>query len=104
MKYRKAVSLVSLLLALCSAGAMAQAGFTVGTATAAPGQKATGFIQVPAGVDAATAIPVAGFQGTKPGAGPGPGSCRHRAEEAFINAPGEVSHSPGPAQISRTVI
>jgi len=28
MKYRKAVSLVSLLLALCSAGAMAQAGFT----------------------------------------------------------------------------
>src|SRR5260370_24319939 len=66
MKSRKAVSLVSLLLALSSAGAIAQAGFTVGTATAAPGQKATGFIQVPAGVDAATAIPVAVVHGNKP--------------------------------------
>ncbi len=45
----------------------AQATFTVGTATAARGQKATGYIEVPAGVDAGTRIPVAVFHGTKPG-------------------------------------
>src|SRR5690349_10080845 len=32
--------------------------FSVGTATAAPGQKSTGYLQVPAGTDAATNIPV----------------------------------------------
>ena len=41
--------------------------FTVGTATAAPGQKAFGVIEVPAARDAATSIPVAVFLGTKPG-------------------------------------
>jgi hypothetical protein len=30
--------------------------FSVGTATAAPGQKSTGYLEVPAGVDAATVI------------------------------------------------
>src|SRR2546426_11873737 len=58
-----------LIAVLCmGAGAQAQRGsFAVGTATAAPGQKATGFIEVPAGVDAATSIPVAVIQGAKPG-------------------------------------
>jgi hypothetical protein len=32
--------------------------FSVGTAAAAPGQKSTGYLEVPAGVDAATNIPV----------------------------------------------
>jgi uncharacterized protein len=41
--------------------------FTVGTARAARGQKATGFIAVPAGSDAATSIPVAVVHGAKPG-------------------------------------
>src|SRR6266487_7020461 len=41
--------------------------FTVGTATAARGQKATGTIEVPAGSDAALSIPVAVFHGAKPG-------------------------------------
>lgn len=40
---------------------------TVGTATAQAGQKATGFIQVAAGVDAATNIPVIVINGFKPG-------------------------------------
>src|ERR1039458_2876376 len=44
-----------------------QSNFTVGTASAAPGQKATGFIDVPPGIDAATHIPVVIFRGTKPG-------------------------------------
>ena len=41
--------------------------FTVGTASAGRGQKATGTIEVPAGVDAALSIPVAVFHGARPG-------------------------------------
>ena len=42
-----------------------RASFTVGTATAAAGQKADGYIQVPTGVDAGTNIPVVvGQRGT----------------------------------------
>jgi hypothetical protein len=41
--------------------------FSVGTATAAPGQKSTGYLEVPAGVDAATNIPVIVINGEKRG-------------------------------------
>ena len=41
--------------------------FAVGTASAAPGQKATGYLEVPAGVDAGTNIPVVVVNGAKPG-------------------------------------
>src|SRR3989442_1205051 len=44
-----------------------RATFTVGTATAARGQKARGTIEVPAGSDAALSIPVAVVHGAKPG-------------------------------------
>ena len=40
---------------------------SVGTASAGPGQKATGYIEVPAGVDAGTRIPVIVIRGDKPG-------------------------------------
>ena len=40
---------------------------SVGTASAAPGQKSTGYIEVPAGMDAATSIPVVVINGAKPG-------------------------------------
>ena len=43
------------------------ADFTVGSATAHSGQKATGYIAVPAGVDAASNIPVIVVNGAKPG-------------------------------------
>ena len=57
-----------LLIALTSLAALAQQDtFTVGTATASPGQKATGYIKVPAGVDAARSIPVVIVRGSKPG-------------------------------------
>src|SRR5260370_27683470 len=45
----------------------AQSKFTVGTASAAPGEKSTGTLEVPAGVDAATSIPVVVLNGAKPG-------------------------------------
>jgi uncharacterized protein len=41
--------------------------FSMGTATAAPGQKSTGYLEVPAGVDAATNIPVIVINGEKRG-------------------------------------
>ena len=41
--------------------------FKVGSATTAPGQKATGTIEVPAGVDPALSIPVVVVHGAKPG-------------------------------------
>jgi predicted deacylase len=43
------------------------ADMTVGTASARSGQKATGYIQVAAGVDAAASIPVIVVNGAKPG-------------------------------------
>ena len=45
----------------------AQSRFTVGTASAAPGEKSTGHLEVPAGIDAATSIPVVLVNGAKPG-------------------------------------
>ena len=60
---------LAMLFATAAAAVQAQDRntFTVGTATAARGQKATGTIEVPAGSDAALSIPVAVFHGAKPG-------------------------------------
>jgi hypothetical protein len=59
--------LVLLLLTGSAESAQNGASFTVGTATAARGQKAFGAIQVPAGIDAALTIPVSVVHGAKPG-------------------------------------
>src|SRR5260370_3129530 len=63
------LSLVSLFIPAClPVFASAQrSSFTVGTASAAPGQKATGYLEVPAGADAATNIPGVIPNGAKPG-------------------------------------
>jgi predicted deacylase len=57
----------SLLFLLALAGAAKAAVLTVGTATAQSQQRATGFIEVPAGVDAAARVPVIVINGAKPG-------------------------------------
>jgi predicted deacylase len=54
-----------LIATLC--GCAYAADLTIGTATARSGQKATGYIEVPAGVDAATSLPVIVINGAKPG-------------------------------------
>ena len=59
-------SLLALALTIPVA-AQDRSTFTVGTASAARGQKVTGTIEVPAGVDAALSIPVAVVHGAKPG-------------------------------------
>jgi uncharacterized protein len=96
-----------LLLSTClmfTALASSQQSFTVGTATVAPGQKATGFIEVPAHGDAATSIPVAVFQGTKPGPVLALVSGSHGTEYASIIALERVIQTLDASQISGTVI
>ena len=78
--------------------------FTVGTATAARGQKATGAIEVPAGVDAALSIPVAVFHGAKPGPVLALVSGAHGTEYASIIALEKLISSLNPTEISGTVI
>jgi len=78
--------------------------FTVGTATAAPGQKAFGTIEVPAAVDPAASIPVAVFRGAKDGPTLALVSGSHGTEYASIIALEKLIQSLDPAQISGTVI
>jgi uncharacterized protein len=87
-----------------SAAISAQTSFTVGTATAASGQRATGVLAVPAGADAATSIPVAVFQGAKSGPVLALVSGSHGTEYASIIALEELIQKLDPAQISGTVI
>ncbi|HLJ28815.1 MAG TPA: M14 family metallopeptidase [Candidatus Angelobacter sp.] len=94
-----------LLIVLCSLIAFAQQGsFTVGTATAAPGQKATGVIEVPAGVDAATSIPVVVVRGSKPGPVLALVSGSHGTEYASVIALEKLIPELDPAQVAGTVI
>lgn len=91
-------------LAFCSAIVFAQNNFTVGTATAAPGQKATGTLEIAAGVDGATSIPVVVVKGSKPGPVLALVSGAHGTEFASIIALEKVIQSLDPAQVSGTVI
>jgi predicted deacylase len=81
-----------------------RASFTVGTATATRGQKATGTIEVPAGVDAALSIPVAVFHGAKPGPVLAVVAGSHGTEYTSIIALEKLIATLNPAEISGTVI
>jgi uncharacterized protein len=81
-----------------------RATFTVGTATASRGQKATGTIEVPAGIDAGLSIPVAVFHGTKSGPVLALVSGAHGTEYASIIALEKLINALNPAEISGTVI
>jgi predicted deacylase len=96
--------LVTLLFLSQLTQAQNRATFTVGTATAARGQKATGTIDVPAGSDAALSIPVAVFHGTKPGPVLALVSGAHGTEYASIIALEKVIGLLNPAELSGTVI
>src|ERR1700731_4410267 len=81
-----------------------RASFTVGTATAAAGQKATGYLQVPAGIDAATDIPVIVVNGAKPGPVLALVSGAHGTEYASIIALEKLIPALDPAELSGTVV
>ncbi len=94
----------TLLLTLDFCATAQAADVTVGTATARSGQKATGFIQVPAGVDAATDIPVIVINGNKPGPKLALVAGSHGTEYASIIALERLAQSVDPASLSGTVI
>ncbi len=100
--FRIALFLAVLFISL--AARAQQAPFTVGTATAASGQKATGFLEVPAGVDAATRIPVVVIRGAKPGPVLAIVSGAHGTEYASIIAVERLIVRLDPAEVSGTVI
>src|SRR5437764_1437672 len=78
--------------------------FTVGTASAARGHKATGTIEVPPGVDAGLSIPVAVFHGAKPGPVLALVAGAHGTEYTSIIALEKLISTLNPAEISGTVI
>ncbi|MEK6374775.1 MAG: succinylglutamate desuccinylase/aspartoacylase family protein [Acidobacteriota bacterium] len=80
------------------------ADFSVGTATAVPGQKTSGTIEVPAGSDAALSIPVVVVNGAKPGPVLALVSGAHGTEYASIIALEKVIARLDPAALSGTVI
>jgi hypothetical protein len=87
-----------------SIAAQDRATFTVGTANAARGQKATGTIEVPAGSDAALSIPVAVFHGAKPGPVLALVAGAHGTEYTSIIALEKLIGMLDPAEVSGTVI
>ncbi|HMD49452.1 MAG TPA: M14 family metallopeptidase, partial [Bryobacteraceae bacterium] len=80
------------------------ADVTIGTANAHTGQRATGVIRVPAGVDAATEIPVIVINGAKPGPKLALVAGSHGTEYASIIAVEKVAQTVSPAELSGTLI
>jgi uncharacterized protein len=95
--------LIVSLFVLTSA-ANSQQPFTVGSASAQPGTKATGFLEVPGGSDAGTKIPVVVIQGRKPGPVLTLASGSHGTEYSSIIAVEELIQKLDPTEISGTVI
>jgi uncharacterized protein len=93
------------LFFLCGVFEFARAtAFTVGTATAKSGQKITGFLQVPAGVDPATDIPVALINGARPGPTLALVAGSHGTEYASIVALQKMIQTIDPAELSGVLI
>jgi len=91
-----------MLFALCAcAGA---ANLTVGTATASSGQRANGFLQVPAGADAAASVPVIVINGAKPGPTLALVAGAHGTEYASIIALERIAQQASPAEMSGALI
>ena len=88
---------------LCPA-AKGQQSFRVGTAEAQPGHAANGYLEVPAGSDAGTKIPVVVINGTKPGPVLALVAGSHGTEYASVLALERVIHTLEPAQLAGTVV
>ena len=83
---------------------LAGQAFRVGTASATPGQKATGYLEVPSGVDAGTNIPVVVVNGAKPGKVLALVSGAHGTEYVSIIAIEKLIAKLDPAELTGTVI
>ena len=91
-----------LLVAVAAHGQ--QPAFTVGTASAVPGKKATGFLEVPSGVDPGTKIPVVVVHGARPGPVLALVSGPHGTEYASILALERLTTTLDPADLSGPVL
>lgn len=91
-----------LVLAFC--GVALAADLTVGSATARPGQRATGVLSIPAGVDAASSLAVILINGAKRGPTLALVAGSHGTEYASIVALEKLAESIDPAQLSGAVI
>ena len=101
---KRLMSATVILLSLFGIAAAQGTSFTVGNASAARGQKATGTIEVPAGVDAALSIPVAVINGAKPGPVLALVAGSHGTEYTSIIALEKLIAMLNPSEISGTVI
>src|SRR5260370_290605 len=104
MRSRHAILAAALLTPALCLSSFAQSRFTVGTASAASGQKATGYLEVPAGVDAATNIPVVIVNGAQPGKVLALVSGAHGTEYTSIIAIEKLISALDPEQVTGTVI
>ena len=104
MSLRCAVLGLTLLLAFYCPLAPAETNFRVGTASAGRGQKASGYLEIPAGVDPGTNIPVVVVNGAKPGPVIALVSGAHGTEYASIVALEKLIAELDPSQLSGTVI
>src|ERR1044072_6255572 len=95
--------ILTLLLAILAAG-QDRRTFTVGSATAARGQKVTGTIEVPPAIVARLSIPVAVIHGAKPGPVLALVAGSHGTEYTSIIALEKLIAMLDPAELSGTVI
>ncbi len=93
-----------ILLTALALPAQGPPSFTVGTAAAERGHRVNGFIEVPAGVDAGTRIPVILFHGAWPGPVIAVVAGAHGTEYASIVAVQRLAERLDPAEMNGTVI
>ena len=97
-------AMMILLFVLAVQAQQSSETFTVGSASAARGHMATGTIDVPAGSDAALAIPVAAVHGARPGPVLAIVSGAHGTEYASIIAVERLIREIDPKAVAGTVI
>lgn len=81
-----------------------QVSLTVGPVTARPGETASGFLEVPAGVDSGTRIPISIVRGRQPGPTLALVAGTHGSEIAAVVALQRVRAELDPAQLRGTVL
>ena len=96
--------MIAVIHALLIASVQQPAPLTIGSAVARPGQAASGFIEVPAGVDAATRIPITVVRGAQAGPTLALIAGTHGSEVAPIVALQRVRATLDPAVLRGTVL
>ena len=96
--------MVAVIPALLIATLQQPTSLTIGSATARPGQAASGFIEVPAGVDTATRIPITIVRGAQSGPTLALIAGTHGSEVAPIIALQRVRTMIDPAALRGTVL